>query len=322
MEGEQYSGWMAARTFRVPPESGGERLDRVLAAFLAGELSRARLQEWIRDGGVRIDGVPAERPAQRLEAGQRIELVEVARSRVRAGGPLDGELVVVFEDEHLAVVDKPAGQLTHPTTVVQGGTVSERAVERWGDLPVPQGADRPGIVHRLDADTSGLLVLAKSAAAGEKLVVAFRERGVEKRYLALVHGEPRFDADWITTPIGRSSARSDRMSAAAMGEGRAAETFYRVVERFPRFALLECLPKTGRTHQIRVHLSSIEHPLVGDRVYPGRARAPLPAGAPPLERHLLHATGLRFTHPVTGVEVNVESRPPAEFEAWLTWLRA
>jgi 23S rRNA pseudouridine1911/1915/1917 synthase len=312
---------MPARTFRVPAELAGGRLDRVLTAFLAGELSRARIQEWIRDGGVRVDGQTVERPAEIVEEGQTIELVEVARARVRAGGPQGAELVVLFEDEHLAVIDKPAGQLAHPTSVVRGGTVSELAESRWGALPAPQGQDRPGIVHRLDADTSGLLVIARSAAAAEALVEAFRARAVEKRYLALVHGDPRFDSDWITSPIGRSDRRSDRMRVLPAGEGRAAETFYRVLERFALFTLLECRPATGRTHQIRVHLASIEHAIVGDRVYPGRVRRPLPAAAPPLARHLLHASGLRFAHPVTAAELAFESPVPADFDAWLAWLR-
>jgi len=312
---------MLARTFRVPPELAGERLDRVVTAFFEGELSRARVQEWIKDGGVRLAGRTERRPSTAVEAGQEIELVDVPRSRVRAGGPAGVELALVYDDEHLAVIDKPAGQLTHPTTVVTGGTVSELAVARFGPLPTPQGDDRPGIVHRLDADTSGLLVIAKTDAAATPLIEAFRERTVEKRYLALVHGDPRFDSDWITAPIGRSSQRSDRMHILPHGEGREAETFYRVIERFGRFALLECRPATGRTHQIRVHLASIEHPIVGDRVYPGRARAPIPKDSPPLERHLLHAAGLRFAHPVTGAELDFESPVPPDFDAWLTWLR-
>jgi 23S rRNA pseudouridine1911/1915/1917 synthase len=309
------------RALVVPRELAGERLDRVLVQLL-GDLSRTRVKELIQDGAVSVDGAPAERVSQQLEAGQRIEIRAVPRSRVRAGGAAGAELVVVFEDEHLVVIDKPAGQLTHPTTVVQGGTVSEAAVARYGSLPAPQGDDRPGIVHRLDADTSGLLVLARSAEAAGPLLAAFRERTVEKRYLALVHGEPRFDSDWITTPVGRSSQRSDRMRTVPAGAGREAETFYTVLERFERFALVECRPRTGRTHQIRVHLASIEHPLAGDRVYPGRVRAPIPAGAPPLGRHLLHAAGLRFAHPVTGAELALESPLPPDFEAWLAWLRA
>lgn len=311
----------APREFLVPPALAGERLDRVLVELLAGTLSRTRVQEMIQDGGVRLDGAPAERPAQLLEAGQRIELHEVPRTRLRPGGPAGGALTVLYEDEHLAVIDKPAGQLTHPTTVVQGGTVSELAVARFGALPSPQGEDRPGIVHRLDADTSGLLVLAKSAAAGAALVAAFRERAVEKRYLALVQGEPRFDSDWITSPLGRTRQRPDRMQVLPAGEGRPAETLYRVLERFPRFALLDCKPTTGRTHQIRVHLASIDHPIVGDRVYPGRASAPLPKAAPKVTRHLLHAAGLSFAHPVSGAPLDFESALPADFAAWLEWLR-
>ena len=310
------------RPLVVPASLAGERLDRVLVELLQGAWSRTRIRELIEDGGVLVDGAPAERAAQILVPGQRLELREVPRSRTRPGGPVGGELRILHEDEHLALIDKPAGQLTHPTTVVRGGTVSELAVARWGPLPDLQGEDRPGIVHRLDADTSGLLVLAKSEVAAEGLIEAFRERRVEKHYLALVQGEPRFDSDWITAAIGRSSQRSDRLRVLPPEEGKPAETFYRVVERFPRFALLECRPTTGRTHQIRVHLASIEHPLVGDRVYRGRASPPLPKGAPALARHLLHASRLAFPHPVSGEALVFESRPPEEFEGWLAWLRA
>jgi len=313
---------MPRRVFRVTAEQAGERLDRFLVALLDGELSRARVQELIREGAVVVEGAPAERPSQLLAAGQEIVLVISPRAPRRAGGPSQGELVLLFEDEHLAVIDKPAGTLAHPTSAVGGGTVSELAAARWGALPTPQGDDRPGVVHRLDADTSGLMVLALSQAAGEPLVQAFRERTVEKVYLALVHGEPRFDSDWIETPIGRARGRPDRMAVLDGGEGRPAATFYLVRERFARFALVECRPRTGRTHQIRVHLSSIDHALVGDRVYPGRVRQPIPPGAPALERHLLHASALRFAHPVTGAQLSFESAPPPEFTAWLDWLRA
>jgi 23S rRNA pseudouridine1911/1915/1917 synthase len=310
------------RAMVLPLSLAGERLDRVLVELSGGSLSRTRVQELIRDGGVRVDGEVVRRPALRLAVGQEIAVVEVPRTRLRSGGPVGGELTVVHEDEDLAVIDKPAGQLTHPTTVVQGGTVSELATARWGRLPAPQGVDRPGIVHRLDADTSGLLVIAKTERAASPLVAAFRARAVTKRYAAVVHGEPRFDSDWISAAIGRSDRRSDRMRVVPEGEGRPAATFYRTEERFAGFARLECLPRTGRTHQIRVHLASIEHPIVGDRVYPGRVRVPLPAGAPPLGRHLLHASGLEFPHPVSGVPLALRSELPADFRAWIDWLRA
>jgi 23S rRNA pseudouridine1911/1915/1917 synthase len=305
---------------RVGLEHDGERLDRVLPQLWSA-LSRVRAQELIRDGGVRVNGHPAERPAQLVASGDELEVVEVPSSRLRAGGSVAAELVVLFEDEHLAVVDKPAGQIVHPTSVVRGGTVSELAVARFGKLPAPQGGDRPGIVHRLDADTSGLLVVAKSQEAAEPLVEMFRQRGVEKRYLALVAGEPRFESDWIRSTLGRAQRRSDRVMVLPEGEGRPAETFYTVQERFERFALLECRPRTGRTHQIRVHLAHVELPVVGDKLYTGRSRRPLPAGAPAASRHMLHAAGLEFAHPVSGAALNFESPIPQDFARWLAWLR-
>ena len=311
---------LSPRTLSVPAELAGLRLDVALVRLLEN-VSRARVQELIEDGGVKVGGVTAQRAAHPLAAGDTLEIVDVVRSRERAGGTGLGELAVVFEDEHLAVIDKPPGTLTHPTSVVRGGTVSELAALRWGELPSLQGDQRPGIVHRLDADTSGLLVLAKSAAAARTLIELFRERAVEKGYQALVHGVTRFDSDWIERPIGRSPRRHDRMTVLAEGEGRSAATFYRTLERFDGFTLLECAPRTGRTHQIRVHLASIEHPIVGDRVYPGRVRTPIPRAAPQLARHLLHASRLRFAHPVTGEPLAFESAPPADFAAWLAWLR-
>jgi len=319
----------APRTFRVPPQLAGERLDRILVELLGGQHSRTRVQEWIGDGAVHLDGAPAERASQRLEAGQTLELRSVLRTRERPGGPARGELRVVHEDEHLIVIDKPAGTLSHPTTVVRGGTVSELATERWGRLPAPQGEDRPGIVHRLDKDTSGLMVLARSEAAATGLVRAFRRRAVEKVYLALVHGDPRFDSDWIETPLGRSRRHPERIAVLPEEEGgRPAATFYTVLERFGpgrsgSLALVECRPRTGRTHQIRVHLSSIELPLVGDKVHTGRVKRPPPAGdAPAVTRHLLHASRLAFEHPVGGERLAFEAPLPADFQAWLTWLRA
>lgn len=308
--------------YAVPAELAGQRLDRALARLVPG-VSRARIQELIADGGVRVDGRAASKPSAPVEAGAEIELLDVPRGRLRPGGPATGELRVVHEDRHLAVIDKPAGIVSHPSTVVRGGTVSERAVERWGPLPAPQGPDRPGIVHRLDADTSGLLVIALTEEAATGLVRLFRERAVEKEYLAIVFGEPRFDSDWIELPIGRAPARPDRMTVVEPGEGRAARTFYETRERFGAFALVACRPETGRTHQVRVHLAAIDHPLVGDRVYRGRKglRRVVPADAPPVTRHALHASRLRFVHPVTGEVVEVRAALPEDMEGWLEWLR-
>jgi 23S rRNA pseudouridine1911/1915/1917 synthase len=310
-------------SFPVSPELSGMRLDRALARLLPG-VSRTRLQELIRDGGVRVDGELALRPSQTLEGHRTIELVGLPRSRMRRGAAAGASFELLYEDEHLAAIAKPPGMIAHPTSMVQGGTVSELAVARWGELPAPQGEDRPGIVHRLDGDTSGVMVLAKSEEAGEMLVAQFRARNVKKRYIAIVLGEPRFDSDWIEKPIGRSPRRSDRMSVMPEGEGRPAQTFYEVHERFGPAALVECRPRTGRTHQIRVHLASIGHPLVGERVYRIRRgpRPRLPGSAPQLARHALHASAIELDHPVDGRKLLFESPLWEDMQELVDWLRA
>ena len=313
---------LSPRRFRVPADLDGERIDRVLVALLDG-VSRTRIQELIRDGGVFVDGAVPERMSTAVAAEATIELRDVPRTRVRVGGPESARLRVVHEDEHLVVIDKPAGMVAHPSTVVRGGTVSERAVEQFGPLPAPQGEDRPGVVHRLDADTSGLLVLGRSEVAADELVRMFRDREVEKRYLAIVFGAPRFDTDWIEAPIGRAQGRPDRMSVVPDGTGREATTYYETRARFEGFGYVECQPKTGRTHQIRVHLASIDHPIVGDRVYPGRRglRRNIPRDAPPMKRHALHAAGLSFAHPVSGERLAFEAPLPTDMSDWLAFLK-
>ena len=285
--------------------------------------SRSRVQERIKDGGVSVDGEVVRRPSHVLAAGGRVELAAVPRSRERPGSQPGAAFRVVHEDATLVVLDKPAGMVVHPSSVVVGGTLAELAAERYGELPALQGEDRPGVVHRLDAETSGLLVLARTREAGEELLRQFREREVEKLYLALVHGDPRFESDWIEAPIGRSARRSDRMSVVAEGEGREARTFYEVRERFGAAALLACRPVTGRTHQIRVHLTSIGHSIVGDRLYRPKGGAPaLPPGIPGLARHALHAVELRLTHPATGERLGFEAPLPVELASVLEALRS
>ena len=192
------------RTVTVTAESNGERLDRVVAGAIA-ELSRTRLKTLVHAGCVTIDGAAVAKPGQAVETGQCIE-VELRDVRpVRSGSEEGARLTVIYEDDDLIVVDKPARMLVHPAPGVEGGTVSDLARERFGELPTLQGADRPGIVHRLDAGTSGVMVLGRSRAAFKSLMSQFRERTVEKSYLALVYGTPRFDTGWIEDPIARSS---------------------------------------------------------------------------------------------------------------------
>jgi 23S rRNA pseudouridine1911/1915/1917 synthase len=309
-------------SFVISSEQEGMRLDRVLVQQLP-ELSRTRIQELIRDDAVSVEGEPATRMSQSMEPGWRIEVVMKASTRIRSGGPEDTPLKLIFEDEHLAVIDKEAGCVAHPSTVIHGGTVSERAVQMFGELPSAQGTDRPGIVHRLDADTTGVMVVVKSAAAAAELVRMFRDHEVKKSYQALIFGTPRFDTDWIEVPIGRQKGRPDRMSVVEDGMGRSARTYYETLERFPGFGHLNCQPETGRTHQIRVHLGSIDHPLVGDRVYRGRRglNRTMPKGAPKMERHALHASKLAFKHPVTGEALSFSSPLPEDMQELLHWLR-
>jgi len=309
--------------FVISGEQTGMRLDRVLVEELH-DFSRTRVQELIRDGAVLVEGKPAERLSMSMEAGWAIQVEMLASTRIRPGGPEGTPLRLVFEDEHLAVIDKESGCVAHPSTVIRGGTVSERAVAMFGRLPSAQGVDRPGIVHRLDADTTGVMVVAKSDPAAAELVRMFRDHEVEKSYEALIFGTPRFDTDWIEVPIGRQRGRPDRMSVVEEGMGRDARTYYETLARFRGFGHVLCRPETGRTHQIRVHLSSVDHPLVGDRVYRGRRglNRTMPKGAPKLARHGLHASKLAFKHPISGEKVEFTAPLPPDMVELLDWLRA
>lgn len=315
----------AIHELKVPPEGDGERLDHVLLGLLARRLpetSRTRLQGWIRAGRVEIEGVPILRPGQPLEAGQRLRLRVPPDAPIVEPERAERTLPLLFEDEHLAIVDKPAGLLTHRSPGGNEPALADLAAALLGELPSSEGPERGGIVHRLDRDTSGLLVLARTSAALAGLQALFREHRVHKRYLALVHGAPRFESDWIELPLGRDPRRSDRVTVVAAGEGRAARTFYEVLERYPGFALLACRPETGRMHQIRVHLAAAGLPIIADRVYPLR-RPPdlvLPADAPAPGRHALHAAHLAFEHPLTGGELAFDSALPAELETLRSWL--
>ena len=317
-----HEGPPGRRSWPVPAAARGRRIDRVLCEF-AGELSRSQAKELITRGHVFVDGVAVLKPGAALAGGEllELELVELQRGRVEVGDA--STLCVLHEDADLIVIDKPPGVLAHPTESASGATISDLAALRYGGLPTLQGKDRPGIVHRLDAGTSGVMVLARNEAAFESLMDQFRARAVRKTYLALVYGEARFDSGWVETPIARETDTS-RMKTAPAGEGRAAATYYEVRERFRGLALVAAEPKTGRTHQIRVHLASVGLPLVGDKLYKrkGGHSILLPPEAPIPPRQCLHASRIQFHHPTTGAEVEFEAPLAADFAAMLEWARA
>jgi len=300
---------LATLRFRVPDSAAGARLDRALAE--RPEVgSRATAERLLAAGAVAVDGV-ARAKSHRLEGGEDVE-VELPDA---ADAPLEAvqlELRIAWEDEHLLVVDKPAGLVVHPSAGASGTTLSHGLVAHGAEGG--EDSDRPGIVHRLDRDTSGLLVVARSEAAHGKLQVAIRRREVERRYLALVRGRPRSRSGRIEASIGRD--RNDRTRHSLdTPTPRDAVTWFELVEQLRDHALLGVRLETGRTHQIRVHLEAIELPVSGDPVYGV-------AGDLGLERQFLHAHRLRFAHPLTGEEVDVESPLPPDLEAALEHARA
>jgi 23S rRNA pseudouridine1911/1915/1917 synthase len=298
----------------VPATLAGERVDR--AVSMMTDLSRREAVDLIRSGGVLIDGRVPSKPSERLSESASLLVELPARSHELEPDP-DVDVPVVFEDEDVLVVDKPAGMVVHPGAGSLTGTMVQGLLHRYPDLAGVGGdPTRPGIVHRLDKGTSGLLLVARSEAAHRSLARQLRERTVLRRYRTLVWGTVASSEGVIDAPLARSLG--DPTRRAVVAGGRAARTYYRVLgaEEHPGFTELSCRLETGRTHQIRVHLESIGHPVVGDRVY-GRGRSPLG-----LARPFLHAIALGFTHPVTGEMHQFESPLPPDLDAFLTALRS
>jgi len=297
----------------IPAALDGERVDRVVA-FLTG-WSRSVVQSLVAADGVLVDGAPAAK-SLRLRAGQELVLLGVPPEAAAPEPDAAVDLVVRFEDEHLAVIAKPAGLVTHPGAGHPDGTLVNGVLARWPQVASVGDPTRPGIVHRLDRDTSGLLVVALSEPARAALVDALSRHEIERRYTALAWGLPAARRGVVDAPIGRSTSRRTRM--AVRDAGKPARTVYEVREEFrdPACALLDCRLETGRTHQIRVHLAAIGHPVVGDRTYGGvRGRIDCP-------RMFLHATALAFTHPLTGRPVEVVEPLPDDLARVLGGLRA
>jgi 23S rRNA pseudouridine1911/1915/1917 synthase len=288
----------------------GKRLDQMLHDRLP-QFSRARIQEWIKAGRVLVDGAPAR--SSRLVRGAEIVDVDPAQPTPLHASPEDIPLSVLYEDEDLVAVDKPAGMVVHAGAGVHTGTLVNALLHRFAALSGVGGPLRPGIVHRLDRFTSGVLLVAKNDAAHRNLAAQFSGRRVEKVYLALVHGSVARETGRIERPIARDPLHRTRMTAR-LAEGRAAWSEYRVLRRFPRFTFLEVHIGTGRTHQILVHLASIGHPVAGDTLYGAPARV---EGMAPLGRYFLHAHRIRFRLPSTGAEIAVEAPLPTALAGWM-----
>ncbi len=294
-----------ALSFLIEEDLAGQRLDKALA-LLMPEQSRARLQGWIRDGHVRLDGL-VQPPKARVEAGCRIEVEPPAAPQDERVLPQAIDFPVLYEDASLLIVDKPAGLTVHPGAGQPDGTLQNALLHY---RPALAGVPRAGIVHRLDKDTSGLMVIAGTAEAQTALVRAIQERSVRREYLALVWGVPVAGAT-IDAPLGRHPR--DRTRYVVRPGGRDAVTHYRVAEKFERHALLRVRLETGRTHQIRVHMQHAGYPLIGDPAY-GRRGDPWRQS---LGRQALHACTLSLAHPVSGEEMSWESPLPADLQGVL-----
>jgi 23S rRNA pseudouridine1911/1915/1917 synthase len=296
----------------------GKRLDAFLAEKIDG-WSRGRLQRLIDDGDVLVNGRESK-SSYKLRDGDEID-VELTEPPAERFEPEDIPLDIVYEDEYLAVINKPAGMIIHPGAGVTSGTLAN-AVAFHFQIRDPQSAirNRLGIVHRLDKDTSGLIVVAKNEEIHEALGEQFRTRTVEKHYVALVHGVMRENTGKVDRPIARD--RRNRLKMAVSQTGRSALSLWRVKQRFEKFTLLDIEIKTGRTHQIRVHLASINHPVVGDATYnEGRDNTVgdnrLRTATKGLNRHFLHAEKLSFTHPKTGERLSFVAELPIELNEFL-----
>ena len=301
---------MAAVRLLAEPGDAGKRLDQVVHERLP-RFSRSRIQQWIRDGRILVNGA-RERPSRLLRAGEPIDVTPAEPPPLHAS-PERIPLTVLYEDADLVAIDKPAGMVVHAGAGIHSGTLVNALLDRFGALSGVGGELRPGIVHRLDRYTSGVLLVAKNDAAHQNLAEQFSSRKVEKTYLALVHGRVKLETGRIDRPIARDPVHRTRMTVR-LGQGRAAWSEYRVLQWFERFTLLEVRIGTGRTHQIRVHLSALGHPVAGDALYGAPAKV---EGQPPLGRYFLHAHRIRFHLPSTGAEMAVVSPLPKELEKWL-----
>ncbi len=285
------------------------RLDAALAAHVPG-LSRAASQRLVREGIVSVNGMVTRRSARSLAEGDRVSVRLPGPTSKRSPVAPSIQLTIVFEDDHILIVDKPAGVATHPGSGRANGTLVDVVLTLRPGIAAIGQPDRPGVVHRLDLDTSGLIIFAKTPEAYEGLSRMIRAHEVKRTYLALVEGRPSLSEGVIEAPVGRHPVK--RTMQAVVESGKPARTRYASIMEFKAATLLEVSPETGRMHQIRVHMSALGHPVLGDRVY-GRGTAALSG----LARQFLHAARLSFRHPVTGGPVDVSSELPDDLKSAL-----
>jgi 23S rRNA pseudouridine1911/1915/1917 synthase len=288
----------------------GKRLDQFLRERLP-QYSRARLQDWIDQGRVSVNGSPEKRSFL-LKGAERIDVEPAELAPLRAT-PEDLPLEILYEDADVIAINKPAGMVVHTGAGQHSGTLVNAVLHRFGKLSSVGGDLRPGIVHRLDRFTSGVILIARNDAAHRHLAAQFASREVEKIYLALVHGRVKNEQGRMTTPIARDPVRRTRMTAR-LARGRQAITSYQVLKRLERFTFLEVKIGTGRTHQIRVHLASIGHPVVGDKLYGAPASA--------LGRYFLHARQITFTSPGSGKRITLAAPLPQDLADYLASVHA
>jgi 23S rRNA pseudouridine1911/1915/1917 synthase len=311
-----------AKFLTVGPETAGARLDTYLASTLQG-ISRTRIQRSIEDGDVLINDRPAK-VSYRLRPGDRVD-IDLPEPPPTSLVPAPVPFNVVFEDDDLIVVEKPAGIIVHPGSGIQAATLASGLAYHFNELSAKAGQIRPGIVHRIDKDTSGLLIVAKNDVAHENLSNQFRDREVFKQYVALTYGRMSEVRGEINARLGRSVHNRTKMAVLRGGAGRAALTLFEAIRNYQEFTLLQVQIKTGRTHQIRVHMAHVGHPVVGDFTYgAGRENTVRSQDArreiASLNRHFLHSARLAFKHPRTGEVMEFASDLPAELAAFLSHL--
>jgi len=303
----------AAWVFVAGGGEAGERIDKALAGMLEEDVSRSRLQEWIRSGFVKVNGAPVK-PNYRLAEGDEVEVIPPEPDAAELA-PEDIPLDIVYEDRDVVVVNKPRGMVVHPAAGHRRGTLVNALLYHCRDLSGVGGELRPGIVHRIDKDTSGLIMAAKNDLAHQSLAAQLKAHTVTRRYIAVVRGAVPHDRGTVDAPIGRDPKDRKLFAVIAKG-GKRAVTHFAVLERFADATVLELALETGRTHQIRVHMKYIGHPLVGDPVY-GRSGGP----AMDVPGQALHAAVLGFDHPRTGERLVFEAPLPEEMRALIERLR-